>query len=303
MGKMGRPRHPDILTPREWEVLGLLRERLTNEEIAQRLNISLDGAKYHVSRILSKLGVTSREEAAAWPPEERRWWARWPVWAKIAGAATLVGAAATGLVVAFSGGGSTVTLESGVFADDALTRVATRPAIGRTSLPSNLDASPTPTPTSPSSPSPTSSLVVVGPTTIDVSKLPTPAPTQTSLPTETPGATVTATATPASCETECSGIQGTVVIGVCSVEAYPPQEECYPPFQATVFIWNADRTQQLAAFTSDEQGQFRAPLRAGEYYIDPQGAAGAFGAPQARLVTVPTGRFIEMTLIYDSGMQ
>ena len=75
MSKRGRPRHPDILTPREWEVLALLREDLTNDEIAQRLGISLAGAKYHVSEILSKLGVASREEAARWEPPERPWWA------------------------------------------------------------------------------------------------------------------------------------------------------------------------------------------------------------------------------------
>src|SRR5438093_4856438 len=99
MGRRGRPRHPDILTPREWEVLELLRQRLSNEQIAQRLGITLDGAKYHVSEILSKLGVASREEAAVLAIAERhRWWARWPLWARIAGAATLA-AAAAGLAV------------------------------------------------------------------------------------------------------------------------------------------------------------------------------------------------------------
>lgn len=71
----GRPRHPDILTPREWEVLELVREGLTNEQIAERLGISRDGVKYHVSEILSKLGLSSRQEAAAWQPERRPWWA------------------------------------------------------------------------------------------------------------------------------------------------------------------------------------------------------------------------------------
>jgi DNA-binding CsgD family transcriptional regulator len=67
--RRGRPAHPDILTPREWEVLALVREGLTNEGIAGRLGISESGARYHVSEILSKLGVGSREEAAAWRPE------------------------------------------------------------------------------------------------------------------------------------------------------------------------------------------------------------------------------------------
>ena len=66
----GRPRHPDVLTPREWAVFEHLREGRTNEEIAQRLGITLDGAKYHVSSILSKLGVSSRTEASRWQPAQ-----------------------------------------------------------------------------------------------------------------------------------------------------------------------------------------------------------------------------------------
>jgi DNA-binding CsgD family transcriptional regulator/dipeptidyl aminopeptidase/acylaminoacyl peptidase len=62
----GRPRHDDILTPREWDVLELIREGLTNEEIAERLGVAHNTVKYHVSEILSKLGVESRQEAARW---------------------------------------------------------------------------------------------------------------------------------------------------------------------------------------------------------------------------------------------
>src|SRR5262245_39779119 len=54
------------LTARELEVLDLLRDGLTNREIAERLGISLAGAKFHVSEIISKLGVSGREEAALW---------------------------------------------------------------------------------------------------------------------------------------------------------------------------------------------------------------------------------------------
>ncbi len=52
-------------------MLALLREGLTNEQLAERLGITERTAKFHVSEILSKLGVNSREEAAAWQPEER----------------------------------------------------------------------------------------------------------------------------------------------------------------------------------------------------------------------------------------
>lgn len=53
------------LSHREREVLGLLREGLTNAEIGERLYISAKTAEHHVSAILSKLGVRSRAEAAA----------------------------------------------------------------------------------------------------------------------------------------------------------------------------------------------------------------------------------------------
>src|SRR3990167_2052070 len=66
MGRRGRPPHPDVLTPREFEVLELLRQGLSNPEIADRLGISRDGAKDHVSEILTKLGLSTREGGWGW---------------------------------------------------------------------------------------------------------------------------------------------------------------------------------------------------------------------------------------------
>ena len=71
MRRRGRPRHHDILTPREWEVLDLLRDGLTNDQIATRFGITHDTAKFHVSEIISKLGGSTRDEAAAFAGRPR----------------------------------------------------------------------------------------------------------------------------------------------------------------------------------------------------------------------------------------
>jgi DNA-binding NarL/FixJ family response regulator len=51
------------LTSREWEVLDLLAERLTNDEIAQRLVLSTETVRTHLKNVFKKLEVKSREEA------------------------------------------------------------------------------------------------------------------------------------------------------------------------------------------------------------------------------------------------
>jgi DNA-binding NarL/FixJ family response regulator len=55
----------DPLTTRETEVLALLAGGTGNKEIAAQLRISEHTAKFHVSSILSKLGVTTRTEAVS----------------------------------------------------------------------------------------------------------------------------------------------------------------------------------------------------------------------------------------------
>lgn len=52
------------LTEREREVLDLIARGRTNAEIAGQLGLSFWTAKWYVSEVISKLGVTSREEAA-----------------------------------------------------------------------------------------------------------------------------------------------------------------------------------------------------------------------------------------------
>jgi NarL family two-component system response regulator LiaR len=58
------PTHQDM-TGREKEILALMVEGLSNNEIAERLFVSQSTVKFHVSNILSKMGVTGRTEAVA----------------------------------------------------------------------------------------------------------------------------------------------------------------------------------------------------------------------------------------------
>jgi DNA-binding NarL/FixJ family response regulator len=63
--RTGMRRH-ELLSQREAEVLALLAHGLSNREIASRLVISAKTVEHHVSQILSKLGLRSRAEAAAY---------------------------------------------------------------------------------------------------------------------------------------------------------------------------------------------------------------------------------------------
>lgn len=100
----------DELTATQRRVLRMMADGATNPAIAATLGISLDGAKWHVREILSKLQVATREEAAdIWREEHglrrRLWRQAWRALlstGRIAGPlkVTAAGVLATALVVA-----------------------------------------------------------------------------------------------------------------------------------------------------------------------------------------------------------
>jgi len=64
MREVRAPENPEDLTEREIEILKLLARGKANKEIASSLFVGEKTVKSHVSRILAKLGVQSRTQAA-----------------------------------------------------------------------------------------------------------------------------------------------------------------------------------------------------------------------------------------------
>lgn len=103
-------------TEREREVLALIGRGYTNGQIAEELGLSFPTAKWYVSEIISKLGVESREEVAAYWRAERSMARRWKRMTHalvglpmlkfgIGGTAVAGVAGSAAVVVALAGGG------------------------------------------------------------------------------------------------------------------------------------------------------------------------------------------------------
>jgi DNA-binding CsgD family transcriptional regulator len=65
------------LSPREVEVLSLVTQGMSNQEIADRLFLTINTLKSHIRQAYKKIGVSSRAQAVAWcmqhgfaPPDE-----------------------------------------------------------------------------------------------------------------------------------------------------------------------------------------------------------------------------------------
>ena len=70
--------HEAGLSPREVEVLALVTQGMSNQEIADRLFLTINTLKSHIRQAYKKIGVASRAQAVAWcmqhgfaPPDQK----------------------------------------------------------------------------------------------------------------------------------------------------------------------------------------------------------------------------------------
>jgi len=104
---MESARTGERLTERELEVLALVGRGRTNGQIAEELGITFATAKWYVSQLISKEGVSSREELAARWQEQHGLRARMRGWVRAAFSLSAMkvalGGAATAVVIAAGG--------------------------------------------------------------------------------------------------------------------------------------------------------------------------------------------------------
>ncbi|HEY4669132.1 MAG TPA: helix-turn-helix transcriptional regulator, partial [Tepidiformaceae bacterium] len=101
MGRRRAANDPSIrtaLSERQREVLDLMARGRTNAEIADRLGLSLEGAKWHVREIFGRLGVDSREEAVRLWRDQQSSSRRVLAWLPSSGGVALAGTAAVAVV-------------------------------------------------------------------------------------------------------------------------------------------------------------------------------------------------------------
>ena len=99
-----------------------------------------------------------------------------------------------------------------------------------------------------------------------------------------------------------SGIYGNITLGpINPVER--EGEENTKPYQATISIKNQSGTREMESFTSDKDGRFKVFLKPGTYLVDPLPGGSPFPFAKPQAVTVESNKFIELNIMYDTGIR
>jgi len=101
-----------------------------------------------------------------------------------------------------------------------------------------------------------------------------------------------------------SGIIGQVMVGpTCGgpVGANSSTECADKPYPTTVTILDQSG-QTVTTFTTDSEGRFRVPLQPGTYILHPA-STGMMPAAVDQTIQVVSGKYLTVTILYDSGMR
>ena len=99
-----------------------------------------------------------------------------------------------------------------------------------------------------------------------------------------------------------SGIFGKILIGPMCPGPQRVDENCDEPYQATVIVRLKKDGKEVTRFTSNEKGEFRVPLPAGEYRLIPL-SRGKYPHASPVTVTVPENKWVFIEIHYDSGIR
>ena len=103
-------------------------------------------------------------------------------------------------------------------------------------------------------------------------------------------------------EDSSSGIYGNITLApINPVER--EGEENTKPYQANISIKNQSGTREIESFTSDKDGRFKVFLKPGTYLVDPLPGGSPFPFAKPQAVTIESNKFIELNIMYDTGIR
>lgn len=101
-----------------------------------------------------------------------------------------------------------------------------------------------------------------------------------------------------------SGIEGQAVISPARPGPVRQGMSNTAPYKTTLVVWKADGEREVTRFETDSDGRFRVALPPGSYRVGPPPQTGRFlprGAEE--MVIVVPGKFVRVTISFDSGMR
>ncbi len=101
-----------------------------------------------------------------------------------------------------------------------------------------------------------------------------------------------------------SGIEGQAVISPTHPGPVRMGESGTAPYKTTLVIWDATNDREVARLETGSDGRFRVALPPGTYTVRPAQQKGRFlprGSDET--VTVAPGKFVQVTINFDSGMR